>query len=121
MRTAVLHTGETMQFPDDTPDHMIHKAVRAKMGLPPPPPTNEEIVNTSIAAMHALLRQMGVVADMIRQASQNVAQAAESVSGVDAGVQNLLSSVESLARTIQAPKRAVRNKDGSWQTELVGN
>lgn len=117
MARAILHTGQAVDFPDETPDHEIHAAVRAQMGLPPPQQGPAQafaaLSQHLIEAVQALQQSAYAVADAVQRfeaASQMSAHAAE------AGMQ----SIDDLVSEMRRPKRAVKDKDGSWRTEGAG-
>lgn len=57
MRTAILPSGEALNFTDETPDEVMHSHVRARMGLPPiPNPLEQAHQNTQAA--HAQTQQV---------------------------------------------------------------
>lgn len=116
MRTAILHTGERMDFDDTTPDHVMHKAVRARMGLPPPVPTSEELMTNALGAVQSHSEQMNAhneqlafsIRAMIQAfhaAAQQMAQAAQQFSGA---VQHISMLGEGMTGAVQSAAQSAR-------------
>lgn len=118
MKTAMLPTGEALQFDDGMDDRTIHKHIRAKMGLPPPPPNAEERAQEAMAQvtqmgmqlMQALtgvtehLRQLvahlGQVMQGMQVSSQEMQAAAQHITGaVVEGAQSTTSAAAGIQQT----------------------
>jgi uncharacterized protein YdiU (UPF0061 family) len=109
-RVAVLPTGERIEFPVETPDHEIHKAVRQRMGLPPPAGTSEQLVTQALQVMqqsHAEL--LGRLDDMTRI----LAQATHGVFGQEVASSNR-HAVDTMGQL------AVMLRDSASQSEQTG-
>lgn len=123
MKQAVLHTGEVLHFPDETPDAHIDAAVQQKLGVPPPPDPAAEAHAQSMAAvqttqqlaaqvsqsMAALMQQMGATVQALSAAAQAVTD----------GVQRMEAANQVLAHALTAPKVLTKDANGQFRVNVV--
>lgn len=99
MARAILPTGQAIEFPDETPDHEIHAAVRAQMGLPPPHQIDGP---AAIEAMSAMQQGFAELSHHLSTAVQLLQETAQSMAGA---VQN---TAQSMATAVQQFERATQ-------------
>jgi hypothetical protein len=96
MKSARLHTGHVLEFPDDATDHEIHSGVRKALGLSPPPtPATAAEVNQSL---QSLARILSITAQTLMEVANQ---------GVETNKR-----LGELISTLQAPKRLIFDKKG---------
>jgi hypothetical protein len=119
MKTAVLPSGEAIHFPDETPDAHIHAAVRTKLNLPPPEgeaAAVERQLQQLSTTLASLQQQMAQDRAFMQQQLVNVAKGAENAVRLHANSERTGQLLEHAIAVMTAPKKAVKQPDGSWTT-----
>jgi hypothetical protein len=142
VKRAILHDGTELEFPAGTSDQEVQRAVRQRMGLPPPEPTPDEMrvqqhgeimsgLQSVVARVDGTLRMCAELANRLAQNSHagNVELASavretrtdlsplgREISALTDAFESLNVAVRSFAERVvtalEAPKEIIKDKAG---------